>query len=340
MIQVRVLMQDPVPGRRFRHVLGLAFVLVAASMSAGAAEPTQAEINAAKGAFQAGLALEAASDYSHALAKFREVTAVKVTPHALFHIGRCLERLGKWTEAVGNYRLAVEKAEGSSEAAVRQQAEAARVALEPRLPRLTIDRGYGADTASISLDGVALGVGALGTAMPADPGPHVVTAELNGKQAFSLQVTVAEYESKSVKVELGTKPVAATSAKAVDTSDTQHSSRFSRTTGIIVLSGGLASFVAGVVLLGLRQNAVNQLDDDCNGLHCPDSSKDRYQSAKIYTVLGDVFLGIGLVGTGLGTYMVVKGKREQPKQSPPQARRVWVTPVGPSSLGASVGGTF
>jgi tetratricopeptide (TPR) repeat protein len=334
-------MQDRFAGRRFRLVFEVAFALAATAMAAGAAaEPSQTEINTAKGAFQTGLALEAAGDYSHALAKFREVTTVKVTPQALFHIGRCLERLGKWTEAVGTYRLAVEKAEGASEATVKQQADAARMALEPKLPRLVIERGRGADFASISLDGVALGVGAIGVPMPADPGPHVVIAEVEGKQPVTIQVTVAEFETKSVRVDLGPAPRAAKSASTVDKAEPSPSKWFTRKTGYYVGGAGLASLLTGTVFLILRQTAVSRLEDDCDGVHCPAASRDRYDNAKLYTVLGDVFLSIGLVGTGFGTYMIVKGRRELDKQPSTQARRVWIAPIGPASMGASVGGTF
>jgi tetratricopeptide (TPR) repeat protein len=304
------------------------------------AQPTQAEINSAKAAFNAGLALEAAGDYAQALGRFREVIPVKATPQALFHIGRCLENLGKWTEAVGMYRLAVEKAEGVSEASAKQQAEAARVSLEPRLPKLVIERGRGAEGAAITLDGVALGSTAIGNPMPADPGPHLVTATIRGKPAINFDFVLAESETKRLPIDLDAVPPAATSnAPAVE--EAPSNTLFTRRNGYYVGAGGVGGLVLGTVFLVLRQSAVSKLDDQCSGSRCPESLQGTYDRAKAFTILGDAFLGLGVVGVGLGTYMILKGKREDATPtSTSTVKRLWVAPVGPSGMGASVGGVF
>ncbi|MBI5534343.1 MAG: tetratricopeptide repeat protein [Deltaproteobacteria bacterium] len=305
------------------------------------AQPTQAEINKAKAAFNAGLALEAAGDWAQALGRFREVTAVKATPQALFHIGRCLEKLGKWTEAVGTYRLAVEKAEGSSEASVRQQADAARVSLESRLPKLVIERGRGAESASITLDGVALGSTAIGNSMPADPGPHVIVATQPGKPPATFNVVLAEGETKQLPIVMEAAPPPVASSAAPVQSAAPSKVSWTKKQGYYVTAGAGASALLGVVFLVLRNNALDDLSHQCYGTHCPESLEGTYTRAKVYTVLGDTFLVLGVVGLGVGTFMIAKGKKETaPPAAAADSRRLWLAPLGPSGPGASLGGTF
>lgn len=325
--------------------LGVAWLLGTLGMSSLApAQPSQAEINVAKAAFQAGLALEAAGDYAQALGRFREVVTVKATPQALFHVGRCLEQLGKWSEAVGTYRLALEKADQPSESTVRQQADAARIALEPRLPKLIIDRGYGAGAASLTLDGVPLGGTAVGSPMPADPGTHVVTAVVTGSPPVNFEVVLHEGETKRVSVEFGAAPAEPPSASAEAQQPVESapaSTVWTRRNGYYVGGAGVASLVIGTVLLVLRQSAVDDLEYQCYMGHCPASLKGTSDRAKVFTILGDTFMGLGVAGVGVGTIMILRDRRgDAGASAKPSARGVWVAPVGPTGVGASMGGVF
>lgn len=297
---------------------------------------TQHEISAAKAAFSAGLALEAAGDYAQALTRFREVIAVKVTPQALFHIGRCLERLGKWTEAVGNYRLAIEKAEETRATEAGREADAARSALEPKVPKIVIRRGRGAAAASISIDGVALGATAIDVEMPVDPGPHTLIATAPGQKATTVQVTVAEAETKNVTLDLD----GPRSEPGQPVSPTTPGAWNWKRTGYAVGAVGLASLAAGGVFLALRQSTISKLDDQCVGNHCPSSLEGTWDDGKKYTLLANTFLGIGAVGVMAGAGLVLWGKDPQRSSSPPSASRAVLIPAASAGLGATVSGVF
>jgi len=237
--------------------------------------------------------------------------------------------------------LAVEKAEGSSEASVRQQADAARMALEPRLPKLVIDRGRGAESAAITLDGVALGSTAIGNAMPADPGPHVVVATVAGKPPSKFDVVLAEGETKQLAIDLGPAPPPVASSAPPPPPPPPSKTIITRRNGYYVGAVGAGSLVLGTVFLVLRSGAVSDLEDQCTNSHCPESLQSTHDKAKTYTILGDAFVGLGVVGLGLGTYMILKGKKEDPAPAAASnKRRLWVAPMGPAGVGASVGGVF
>lgn len=318
----------------------LPFVLAALALCApvlpvdSARAQTQQEITAAKAAFNAGLALEAAGDYAQALTRFREVIAVKVTPQALFHIGRCLERLGKWTEAVGNYRLAIEKAEETRAAEAGREAEVARSALEPKVPKLVIRRGRGAAAANIALDGVALGATAIDVELPIDPGPHTVIATVPGQRPTTVEITVAEAETKNVVLDLeGPRP-----QTGHPISQPPFVAWSWKRAGYTIGAAGLASLAIGGVFLALRQSTLSKLDDQCVDNHCPASLEDTYDKGKRYTIVGDVFLGMGIVGVATGAGFVIWGK-DSPSSSSSASRAILI-PASSSGLGATVSGVF
>ncbi len=122
----------------------------------------QSNAGQAREIFRAGLALEAAGDWAGALVKFRQVAEDRPTPQVRFHIARCQEFLGRWTEALGTYRLALGEAEALQVEEVLQEGNRARLALEERIPKLTLVRGEGAEAAVLFVDGVEMGASAAG----------------------------------------------------------------------------------------------------------------------------------------------------------------------------------
>src|SRR5262249_41998112 len=149
--------------------------------------------------------------------------------------------------------------------------------LEVRVPRLTITRGKGAETAVIELDGVALGSTQLGSAIPLDPGPHVgigragdkiyarQTRELPEKHATTVEVTGNHVPIEKVYVPR--------TGEGTGDKPPQEQPR-SRVPGIIVTSAGAVSVGIGVVFIVLRGNTISDLDKICHGTTtCPKSAE-------------------------------------------------------------------
>jgi hypothetical protein len=323
-------------------LLSLGVCLAVGSLpNAALAAPTAAEVEKARATFRAGTALEAANDWGNALAKFREVAAVKSSAQVLFHIGRCLEHLGKWTEAVGQYRLAEDSVEkGKNE--VQKEIEAARKALEARMPKLTIRRGIGADSVSIAIDGTPLGAPMIGAEMPVDPGPHTILAMEDGQERFSQKIAVHENESKSLTIDIQTERTAVppTSGPAVapvvpPSSDDKPTNKGGwKTFGYVAGGLGVASLVASGVFLYMRQKTISDLDKVCIDGHCPPDSKSTEDSGKLYQTVSLVTLGVGVVGLAVGSVLVFTSKSESPA-------KVSVTTAAPGALGGlSVQGSF
>src|SRR5882724_10120991 len=137
-------------------------------------------IKRAREQFSQALSLQTGGDWAGALALLKEVAAVKPTPQVRFNIALCEERLGRLVAALGDYELAASDAQAEKSDQVRQEVDSRLESLKARVPRIVVQRGENADSATISLDGVSLGDSVLNTPLSADPGPHVVEARALG----------------------------------------------------------------------------------------------------------------------------------------------------------------
>lgn len=289
--------------------------------------------------YSQGLTQEAAGDWAGALSSFEEVAKVKMTPQVRFHIARCKEKLGRWNEALGGYRLAEYEAEGSAD--IAPEIEKARTELEAKIPKLVIERGRGADAIKVELDGVVLGDTQIGTEIAVDPGKHVVVGILAGGRKFQRRVSVEAGKAERLVLDVpddlaseepnsGTAP-AAQSAVPPET-DGKPKKAGSDSAAPFILGGiGVASLIGAGIFYKLRNDAEQELDSGCLGKTCPDSLEDTQSRGQTYAALSGVMLGIGIVGLGAGTLLLVSRS-----SSSTETTRRYRPIVGVGSRGGSI----
>ena len=190
------------------------------------------------------------------------------------------------------------------------------------------------------LDGDSLPLGALGTALPVDPGPHELSGSSpNGaklRQSFRLDA------GQSLEVPLTwTKPTPSTSAAPLEKprtpaepvpSDTArpHDAGL-RTVGLVVAGAGVVLTGVGTYFWLKSSSTYDDLDKSCPDGHCPSSLEGRVDDGKQQENLGRVGIGVGLlaIATGAGIW-VFGGKRSKTEESA-HVRGF----VGPKSVGVS-----
>ena len=84
-------------------LVALSAALPVAGFARPAAAQSQDDLEKARNLFREGLSLEAAGNWNSALAKFREVGKVKLSPQVRFHTARCNEQLGHLNTALGPF---------------------------------------------------------------------------------------------------------------------------------------------------------------------------------------------------------------------------------------------
>ncbi|HVY48250.1 MAG TPA: hypothetical protein VHB21_20325, partial [Minicystis sp.] len=320
---------------------------VLASASPAAAQ-TKDELNRARQEFQEGVALAAANNCAGAIAKFRSVARVKSTPQVLFNIAECEERMGRLAAALGDYRVAASAAADDAKAKDVYAKCGDRIAeLEKRVPKLTVTRGKGADTATIELDGVELGAAQLGTEIPVDPGPHVVVGKVGEKEYSRDAVTLGEKESKTVVVtmKVANRPLAVDEAPAAEPKPDEGpppEKPRSRVPGIVVASAGAVSTGIGFVFFAMSQGAKSDLDKLCGGTtSCPNTqeAKSKADSGRLDMGLAEALVGVGVVALVTGVVLAVTAGPKKAAAAPAAlaapSKRLSFVGVAP---GASVGG--
>lgn len=315
-------------------MLGSFGSLCAATGTARAQGPTQTPgsdgdgLKRAREQFAQALALQTGGDWAGALALLKEVAAVKPTPQVRFNIALCEERLGLLVAALGDYELAGADAQAQKADQVRQEVDARLESLKARVPRVVVKRGEGADSATISLDGVSLGDSVLNSPLPVDPGPHVVEGVGAGLSPFKQSFRVAEQQTATIEVKLSPAPV---KPEQPLPAPLPPPSQALRTAGFVVGGAGIASLIASGAMFYLRHTTINDLDRQCGAdrMNCPDSAGSTIDRGELYTTLGNVTLVVGAVGLGVGATLVVLGGRSNARGS---------VGIAPGATGANAGG--
>lgn len=286
-------------------VAALAVTLGGAAVARAEDAPPAAADDAAEKAREAwreGLALMAAENWAGALAKFKTTARFRMTAQVAFNIAECEAHIGQLVSALGNYRLALGKAQDGSAESVTKAAPDRIAAIEPRIAKLTIKRSEEKPNprASIELDGVVLGASQIATPLAADPGERTLRVMVGGNAVATQRVRLGEGEAKEVSVAIPPPEEikAPPTAPAVSAGP--------NVPGIVLVSVGGAALVGGAVFLGLRQSAISELDDLCGGdTSCPPSAQDTYDRGRLMTGLSEVFIPVGAVAAVAGIVLVV-----------------------------------
>jgi hypothetical protein len=194
----------------------------------------------------------------------------------------------------------------------------------------------------------------LGVSTPIDPGKHVIEVTAPGKKPWRTEISVdPNGDSKSVTVpaledapqQPSASPEAAPPAEQVSAAPVveDDSQRTRRMIGFIAGGVGIASIGVGaffgVRALGLKSDS----DKHCDGDACDAKGLSSYKDAQSSALIADVLYGVGVVGLGVGTYLVLTngGFSGAPKEQSVRNSGLHVEAiVGPRLQGAVVRTTW
>ena len=335
-----------------KHVAGLALAL-------GTLLPAVASAQDAAGAevlFQKGRALFDEKKYAEACPKFAESFRLDPVTGALLALASCHEAEGKLASAWVEYLDVATRArrEGKNDRADAAQQRA--TSLEPKLARLTITAAPGAEAIPelvVKRDGVVVGAGTFGTALPVDKGEHVVEASAPGRQAFTRRVKMPDGATEIVAI-----PLLAETAKGevtpppppIPTGDKTPAEK-PKSGGFPLKTVGIITGGVGVVLVGVGGyfgiSAIGK-NTDSNAQGCNESTNvctgngTRLRRDAIDT--GNTSTGLFVVGgllTAAGIAMFVLAKPTPSSAAGKSRPSVAAAPsIAPRAAGFALSGSF
>lgn len=332
-------------GRRWGRQLGAALALgVALSGSPSLAQAPE-DLAAARQTFNEGKELEKRNAWGEALAKFKRVAGVKMTPQVRFHIALCEENLGNLVSAMKGFQLAAEDARqvGSTAAEVAEKAPVRAEALRKRIGTVKINVSGKVITSKVVLDGAPLAAASFGTEIPVDPGTHVIEIQdASGKRISRKELTVGEHGAEQASVEVNdteptppsssTAPVpppSASSSEAAPVAPPPSPSSPSRAPAYIVGTVGLVFLLGGGALFGVSQYTIFDVRRNCkdptNNKLCNADYKNEADYGRLFLPLSGAALGVGLAGLVTAGILWVA---LTPKKSASAKASITIAPTG------------
>jgi tetratricopeptide (TPR) repeat protein len=184
---------------RYRLV-SLLFATCLAASAQSNAEPSETDRSLAQSLFEQGKRLMDGGNFEHACPKLEESQRLDPRGGTLLNLALCHERQGKIATAWTDFKGALSAARRDGRQDRITAAEEHIAALEPKLPWLTLTATGVVEGEEIKLDGAAVGRAAWGSPVSIDPGAHELRATAPGRKPWSLALTIAIGEKRTVTI--------------------------------------------------------------------------------------------------------------------------------------------
>jgi hypothetical protein len=262
---------------------------------------------AAEALFLQGRTALEAGNFEVACVKFAESQRLDPGAGTLMNLATCEEQVGRLASAWQRWQEALTYLPKGDEriAFVKSRLEV----VEPAVPWLTITVTSAPDSTIVLRDGVQLGPGSFGEALPVDPGDHVILVQAEGHAERRYQVTLDKAERKQIEVKPGRllpKPLPA------DTGDTAPSAP---TLGYVLGGIGIAGVAAGIVTGLMISDRQQVVDANCNGALCTQAGLDAASEGRTLLIANAAAWVAGVVGLGAGGYLVLSHDSGRASQS-------------------------
>lgn len=261
----------------------------------------------------------AAKDWKIAAQRLTESARLDPKVGTLINLAECEENLGLVAAARQHLQRAIDLAAAQRDDRL-DLAKTRLVAIDKRVPRLTIVLAPTGKDARVKRDDVELGAGSIGAPLPVEPGKHVITVSADGHVDRTFEITLAEGAQQSIDVDVG--PEGPGSLPAPAGGEPQESSSSSmKTIGFVVGGVGLAGVGVGSVfgLIALNKHSESkQSCDPTNENLCDQAGVDARNDARAagnVATAGFVVGGVALA-TGIALVLFAPSSTKSSRISP------------------------
>ena len=250
---------------------------------------------AAEALFDEGRALLAAGKFPAACAKFQASQELDPATGTLVNLADCWEKVGRTASAWAAFREAAAQSAAEGNAQRAELAKTRAAALEARLARLTIavPEKSRAPGITVRRDGQEVPAALFGTAVPVDPGQHVVDVTAPGRLPHRETLTLADRQRRTLEVTpLEVAPEAA--REPVD-SPPPRTHRGLRLTALVLGITAGAAIVAGSTFGLYARWKWDRAEERCSPEHyCTAKGLELTDEAQDAASLSTILFGAGL----------------------------------------------
>lgn len=301
-------------------------------------------VAAAQVLFDEAKALMGDGRHREACPKLEESQRLDPGVGTLFQLAVCYEEVGRTASAWGRYEEAAASATALGQADRAEYAKQQAARLEPKLSRLIIDLPKSARISELRIerDGVPVGAGSLGVAVPVDAGPVRVHATAPGYQDWETTVDIqAPGEHRVAVPALARDPNARAKLEPAraggSPSDPKSDAGAAPVDGgasplaWVAISVGAAGAVLGGVAGAIVLDKKATLDGKCPDKQCPPEMQSEHDAFNRWRNVSTIGFVVGAIGIATGVTVLLTSSSSEPN------RRVSAR-LGPG--GAAVSGTF
>jgi tetratricopeptide (TPR) repeat protein len=247
--------------------------------------------------------------------EFAESQQIDPALGTLLNLADCHAQEGKIALARVEFASAAELAAERKQKEREDFARAQAAELSTKLARVTLSIAPNAGVDAVAIDGNPLDPRAWTDAAFLGPGAHTIVASGNGKRSRTVTLNLAAGEHALVIDPLADAlppPIVPSPAVLPRVPGPEEDRGGARTAGFVVLGAGVVALGAGVYF-GVRAKSQKQDGDaHCAGKYCDDAGLAFEQDAHTSATLSTIAFGAGIVGVGVGAYLVLAPQSPQP----------------------------
>jgi tetratricopeptide (TPR) repeat protein len=275
--------------------------------------PAPAAADKADALFAKGKAQLAKKEYAEACTTFEQVDALDPAVGAKLNVAKCYQEWGKLVRARKWYADAAKMASSTGDkraAKIKSLIEE----IDPDIPRLTVVVPEGADVgaAAIKLDGESVAEAELGREMRVEPGPHVLTYSVDGKEKTKT-IAIERGGAREVTLDLpGGKAAGGGKGKDGPDEAPPQPGRTRRIAGFALMGAGAVSIgIASYLAIDARGDYNSALSMYCMDAKdmCNDEGLRLTGDARSQANLGTVFAIVGVAAAAGGVALYLTAPR-------------------------------
>jgi hypothetical protein len=160
-------------------------------------------------------------------------------------------------------------------------------------------------------DGVELKAAAFDTALPVDPGKHVIEVSAPGHDRKSYQLSLTEGERATRVVEPGA-PNAGNLGHSITSDQRAAGGSGTRTLGWVFGGVGVAGIALGAVTGMMVLDRKSVVDDNCDAdKRCNPEGADAADAGRTLGTISGVSFAVGAVALAAGVYLVLSSDTDE-----------------------------